>query len=316
MSGLPDDMASLDTRALVRRIANEFAQKMEYPSAEQVRKEIQSRSNNTMNPSTSTVQDEMKKWYADTFWPTYTSLSSLPLTDGVPQEMRRLFVDSFQMIVVGAIELAKSNWNAERLELNRAHEADTQRIEQLNQALALEQDRSHALEKQRDEIASSKSLAENKLADLQTAHTSTLASLQEARDAQLTHERQLAEVRETERKQAEAKIDAARDETRRVMRELDALRQEAKGHQQRISQLELELRAEREAAIQFKARAEAIASASTQEKASMQQSHQAEIQLLRESLSVLAKEPSSRKLSPQPRTVTARRLRKPALVKK
>jgi len=120
-------LAGLDTRAMVRVVANHFVSNADFPSSEKVRKFISD--NTDSNPSTTTVQDEMKKWQADTFWPTFQMLGTLPDAPGVSHDLRRIFQDAFQMIVVGAIDTAKKAWDVER----EAHVSEIQQVRSLLQ---------------------------------------------------------------------------------------------------------------------------------------------------------------------------------------
>ncbi|RLM51893.1 hypothetical protein DVK02_16685, partial [Halobellus sp. Atlit-31R] len=95
-----DDAALPNSRTLARRLAAEMVENNEIPNAEVIRKKISAVTNGQMNPSALTIQDEIKKWYADEFWPTYHAMGRLPKDSGFPAEVGRIFKESFQSIVV------------------------------------------------------------------------------------------------------------------------------------------------------------------------------------------------------------------------
>jgi hypothetical protein len=237
------------TRTMVRLIAANMVHNKELPTGEKVRKRIGADTGGKMNPSALTVQDELKKWFADTFWPTHLALGTLPENTKVPETLRRLFSDSFQTIVVGAIDAAKSSWGFERDEYERRlAEANSLYDELTTQVGVFEQramDIQAKLEAQSEIVATAQrqnGADRQTISDLQSENARINVALQEAALAQAQHERALNEVRDAERQRADRLVEAARDDARRVRVDLDAERQSVKrldaavaGHQEKIN---------------------------------------------------------------------------------
>lgn len=138
-------LEGLDTRAAVRVVASYLARNQEYPSAEKVRKFIGDQTG--ASPSTTTVQDEMKKWLADTFWPRQHAFGFLADQNGLASKLQDIYRESFDSLVVRTVDLVNSSWAAERERL----ESEVLQFEsQYQQAAQAQRD----IEEQRRELES------------------------------------------------------------------------------------------------------------------------------------------------------------------
>lgn len=218
----------MNTRLLVRKAAAEIANQGEYPTPELVRTKIQAYTKGSLNPSNTTVNDELKKWRADTFWPTFNTFSSLPAESGVPEAVRQAFVEAYRMMVVNLLAKAKADWDDERAEFVRQLEqAGTAVGELRDRAASLEQDMVYArAEMSRD--ADNLRDAADANTKLQQENSQLSADLQCALQQQATHEREVNEARQAERHRADAAAEAARLEQNRLHVEIDNTRQAVK----------------------------------------------------------------------------------------
>lgn len=281
-----------DTRSLVRQVASEMATNREMPNAEKVRKEIQLRTGGALNPSTLTVQDEMKKWMADTFWPNYHRFAALPEQTNVPAAMQALFAEGFQKLVVGAIDLARTAWDTERDALT-AEKASVQgelrTLREDSERLRLQLDSAN---EENNTLRQQLQQANRQQAELREQLDRINAALQAATEAQAAHERELNEVRETERRQAQANVDAAREDTRRALREVDEMRQAAKVQEKNLTRVNEELATLRDRAVKAEARADTLAQTHAAEKQALVATHAAETERLRQQLPAPVAKPS------------------------
>lgn len=218
----------MDTRAMVRHIANDMIAHQDFPSAERVRKRIQADTGGNVNPSTLTVQDEMRKWLSDTFWAKHNALGALPDNPQVSHSLKRLYQDGFQTLVVGAISSAAQAWNKEREEfVVERQEAATIQERLQAQVTLLQAD----LDRAEDKLigaSEDNSHALEEIAQLNERLAVATQDIKEALQAQAEHERALNAVRESERGHTEEQIKLARADATRVLLDLDERRQDVK----------------------------------------------------------------------------------------
>lgn len=217
--------ANTNSRALTRQIASELVAQRIMPISDQVRKIIVERTGGARNPSSSTIQDELGKWYADTFWPTYGAFMALPDDSTVPAQLQRLFADSFQSVVVGAMQIASSTFDDQR-------EAYDAVIASLNESIAVNDEKKEEqavkFKEIEDRLAAAMSMIlgfETEAAEAKELRRELEQKLRESLEKQVELERQISQVRETERAHAQAQVDAAREDSRRIMLDLDGARQ-------------------------------------------------------------------------------------------
>lgn len=274
----PDSISVVPTRTLVRTVAEDFLARNIYPTAESVRREINKRTGRS--PSATTISEEIKIWYEDTFWPRVHVLDDLPEDSPVPEELHRLFSNVFQHALVNIMDVAKSSWHDERIELERQVAETRQHFSELTGRM---QEQSAALAAQKlaydAEVAEHRGTRE-KLDALQL-HVQDLSSkLQSAQVAMTKHERELADVKHAERERADKAIDHARAEHQRVMVELDATRQAVK----RQDAINAALTAESRLAQETISKQRIDGAALLAELATLEKTHAAEVAALKDAL--------------------------------
>lgn len=225
---ISDDTTPPNSRALARMVAAEMVQNREIPNSEAVRKRIVALTGGRLNPSALTMQQEMKAWYAEEFWPTYHAMGSLPEDSGVPAEVRNIFQASFQTMVVQLFAAAKAGFQTERDDFQRQiDEAD--KVVQDLQRVAGEHELRAAEAQERYQVeAHEHAGAKERVEALASEVRGLNAKLHAAHEQQATHEAELKEVRQSERTRADTQIEEAFREGRRHLLELDALRQRVK----------------------------------------------------------------------------------------
>jgi hypothetical protein len=223
-----DDATPPNSRVLARQIAAQMAMNKEIPTAEAVRKRIVEQTGGEINPSASTIQSEMKAWFADEFWPTYHAMGAVPADSSIPADVRSLFQSSFQTMVVQLFAAARASFDAERQEFQR-QVAEADRVVQDLQIKVseLEQRATTAEEHYQAEV---RAHADARL-QLDASNTQVHelnAKLHAAHELQAAHEQRLNDVRTSERERADTQIAAARDDAQRHLQEIDNLRQRVK----------------------------------------------------------------------------------------
>lgn len=281
-------------REVIRTVASTFAREGTYPTAEMVRKQIIKLTNGERSPSATTVQDEMKAWYADTFWPTYNilgGLDDLPALPGIARELREIYIEGFRVLVLDTVKSVKTAWADEReslLQQLAESEAVTvglrsdltvreQTIDSLNEKVVAVSQENVAAGQRIDEQASSIAALQQSLAE---AHS--LA--REMAEKQAGHERELNQVRDEERARSDRLVAQAREDVRTVQLELDAQRQANKRLEQNLETQQGQLQTERARV----SAAEATAAALTAELQTLRHAHAAEVQRLAESIRQLS----------------------------
>lgn len=269
-----DDAALPNSRVLARRLAAEMVENNEIPNAEVIRKKIGEVTNGQMKPSALTIQDEIKKWYAEDFWPTYNAMVRLPKESGFPAEVGRIFKESFQSIVVQLQAAARAEFQGERAEFqHQIDEAD--KVVREMQEKVLEHEL-RAAEAQESYQVEAHAHAETKLQlEASDAVVRELnAKLHAAHELQAEHEAQLNEVRRTERERADRQIEASALEARRHLLEVDLARQRAKSLE---SSLQGQVGENRRLVLDH-AKAESEANALRLELANLRTTHAEEVQ--------------------------------------
>lgn len=223
-----DDATPANSRVLARQIAAQMAMNKEIPTAEAVRKRIVEQTGGEINPSASTIQSEMKAWFADEFWPTYHAMGAVPADSSIPADVRALFQSSFQTMVVQLFAAARASFDGERQEFQR-QVAEADRVVQDMQIKVSELERRATTAEERYQ-AEERAHADTRL-QLDASNTQVHelnAKLHAAHEQQAAHEQRLNEVRTSERERADTQIAAARDDAQRRLQEIDNLRQRVK----------------------------------------------------------------------------------------
>jgi len=225
---IADDATPPNSRALARKVAAEMVQNHEIPNSEAVRKRIVALTGGRLNPSALTMQQEIKAWYAEEFWPTFHAMGSLPDDSNVPAEVRSIFQASFQTMVVQLFAAAKASFQSEREDFQRQIDEadkvvqDLQRVAGEHELRAAEAQERYQVEAH--EHAGAKERLEALASEVRDLH----AKLHAAHEQQATHEAELKEVRQAERGRADTQIEEAFKEGRRHILEVDMLRQRVK----------------------------------------------------------------------------------------
>lgn len=219
------DTTPPNSRTLARRIAAEMVANKELPNPESVRKRIIVVTNGQMNPSASTMQDEIGKWYQDDFWPTYHTLGSLPEESGIPAEVRSIFQASFQTMVVQLFAAAKAGFQTEREDFQRQIDEADQVVRDLQRVASEHELRAAEAQERYLAEASEHVGAKERIEALASEVRDLNVKLHAAHEKQATHEAELKEVRQAERARADTQIEAAYVEGRRLLQEVDNMRQ-------------------------------------------------------------------------------------------
>lgn len=225
MTEVNEESGPLNSRSLTRTIAFRLAMNGEIPTAEKVRRLIVEETQSSLKPSALTIQSEMKKWYDDTFWPTFRALASMPDAEHASKDLQLIFGEALQRILVHVFGHSEKRWRAEREELQQLlseaqRSADSFRsAAERHETLAAENDGLY-----RDELAAH-AATKARVEGLQVQIQNLTARLEEAHQIQAEHERELNRTRETERARADTEIEAARQERHRVLREIDSANQ-------------------------------------------------------------------------------------------
>lgn len=230
-----DDAALPNSRVLARRLAAEMVENNEIPNAEVIRKKIGEVTNGQMKPSALTIQDEIKKWYAEDFWPTYNAMVRLPKESGFPAEVGRIFKESFQSIVVQLQAAARAEFQSERAEFQYQIDEADKVVREMQQKVSEHELRAAEAQERYQAEAMAHSSTEGKLNAAVEQISDLNTKLHAAHEQQAGHEQQLNEVRTTERERADTQIQAAYTEARRNVLEIDMLRQRVKSHELTIA---------------------------------------------------------------------------------
>lgn len=269
-----DDAALPSSRVLARRLAAEMVENNEIPNAEVIRRKIGEVTNGQMKPSALTIQDEIKKWYAEDFWPTYNAMVRLPIDSGFPAEVGRIFRESFQSIVIQLQAAARAEFQGERADFQRQVDEADRVVRELQEKVlehelraAEAQERyqaeAHAHAETRQQLEATDAVARDLNAKLHAAH-----------ELQAQHEAQLNEVRQSERDRADRQVEASALETRRHLLEVDVARQRAKSLE---SSLQGQMGENRRLVLEH-AKAESEANALRLELENLRTSHTQEVQ--------------------------------------
>lgn len=262
---------------MVRKHAAEMAQRGEYPTAESVRRELAKLG---MTPSNTTITDEIKKWYADTFWPTYHALAALPQGSEVPGEIQRLFNEAFRMIAVQLLDTARRDWNDERaMYQEQLRETEAFAEQQKQTIVALESEGADVSGRLRD-LQAKHDVALEANTTLRNENTQMSADLNRALQQQASHERELNEAVAAERRRADATAQAASTEQKRLLVEIDGLRQTVKRHEAAAAEAAADAQRSRDRA----AKTESELAAARAEVATMRDAHGREIARLTETI--------------------------------
>lgn len=225
---IADDATPPNSRALARMVAAEMVQNREIPNSEAVRKRIVALTGGRLNPSALTMQQEMKAWYAEEFWPTYHAMGSLPEDSGVPAEVRNIFQASFQTMVVQLFAAAKAGFQTEREDFQRQIDEADKVVQDLQRVAGEHELRAAEAQERYQAEAHEHAGAKERLEALASEVRDLNAKLHAAHEQQATHEAELKEVRQSERARADTQIEEAFREGRRHLLEVDALRQRVK----------------------------------------------------------------------------------------
>lgn len=232
-----EDSGKISSRTLTRQVATEFSRQNIFPTTEMVRKRIGEITEGRIKPSATTVQDEMGKWYAEVFWPSYHALGALPEDPNVPVEIRRIFTDTFRLMTVEVFGAASRAWDTERAEYQlQINEAD-KTVERLKDSADRAAAEATALKAQLADEVAAHQRTQARAEDLQQQVTQQAAQLQQAAQREVDHARQINDVRAEERRRQDAAEAAATEERNRLMKQIDELRQLAKGQEQQIGHL-------------------------------------------------------------------------------
>lgn len=223
-----DDATPANSRVLARQIAAQMAMNKEIPTAEAVRKRIVEQTGGEINPSASTIQSEMKAWFADEFWPTYHAMGAVPADSSIPADVRTLFQSSFQTMVVQLFAAARAGFDGERQEFQRQVAEADRVVQDLQLKVSALEQRATAAEERYQ--AEARAHADTRLQlDASNAQVHDLnAKLHAALEQQAAHEQRLNEVRTSERERADTQIAAARADAQHHLQEIDNLRQRVK----------------------------------------------------------------------------------------
>jgi chromosome segregation ATPase len=236
-----------DTRERVRLVANRMLDDNEMPNAERVRKRFYDLYK--ARPSTLTVNDEMKAWMDDTFWPRFRVFSKLKGHSSVSRRMQKIYEQGFNQIVIGAVESANGMWESERqamreqivereARLTDAHHREADLQDAVSQAQAQSTVTQHIVNALQNQLTYRTQQIDELHAALATAHEEILQAAQRSLD----YERKIAQTREEERSRADREIAAARDSVRKVQLELDGERQAVKRHEATHERQQAEIR--------------------------------------------------------------------------
>lgn len=269
-----DDAALPNSRTLARRLAAEMVENNEIPNAEVIRKKISAVTNGQMNPSALTIQDEIKKWYADEFWPTYHAMGRLPKDSGFPAEVGRIFKESFQSIVVQLQAAARAEFQGERAEFQRQIDEADKVVRELQEKVLEHELRAAEAQERYTAEAHAHAATKMQLEASDTLVRELNTKLQTAHELQAEHEAQLNEVRRTERERADRQVEASALEARRHLLEVDVARQRAKTLE---SSLQGQVGENRRLVLAH-AKAESEANALRLELANLRTTHAAEVQ--------------------------------------
>jgi myosin heavy subunit len=275
------DYASFqNSRELARYLAAEMVAHNQFPNAEVIRKQISRVTNGAMNPSASTIQDEIRKWHEDVFWPTYHAMGSVPQESGFPGEVKRIFTESFHNIVMQLQAAASAQFDVERADFQRqAQEAENvvrglqEQVQGIEQRLAEVQDQYEA---ELQAHAGTKEQLEATGTEVRELN----AKLQAAYEKQAAHEVQLNDVRKAERDRADKLLEDAAKDRRRDQLEIDMARQRAKS-------VELSLQGqvgENRRLVHEHAQAQSEATAARKELESLRKAHAEEVRRMTEAL--------------------------------
>ena len=223
-----DDATPANSRVLARQIAAQMAMNKEIPTAEAVRKRIIEQTGGEMNPSASTIQSEMKAWFADEFWPTYHAMGAVPADSSIPADVRALFQSSFQTMVVQLFAAARASFDGERDEFQRQVAEADRVVQDLQLKVSELEQRAAAGEERYQAEARAHADARLQLDASNTQVHDLNAKLHAALEQQAAHEQRLNEVRTSERERADTQIAAARADAQRHLQEIDNLRQRVK----------------------------------------------------------------------------------------
>ncbi len=269
-----------NSRELARYLAAQMVARNQYPNAEVIRKEISKVTNGAMNPSASTIQDEIKKWHEEVFWPTYHAMGSVPQESGYPAEVKRIFTESFHNIVIQLQAAAGARFNAERADFQRqAQEAENVVRGLQEQVQGIEQ-RLAEVQSQYDAEAQAHTSTKEQLEAADAEVRELNVKLQAAYEKQAAHEVQLNEVRRTERDRADKLLEDAAKDRQRYQLEIDMARQRAKS-------VELSLQGqvgENRRLVHEHAQAQSTAAALRKELESLRAAHAEEVRRMTEAL--------------------------------
>lgn len=225
---IADEATPPNSRVLARKVAAEMVQNHELPNSEAVRKRIVALTGGRLNPSALTMQQEIKAWYAEEFWPTYHAMGSLPEDSGVPAEVRSLFQASFQTMVVQLFAAAKAGFQSEREDFQRQIDEADQLVQDLQRVASEHELRAAEAQERYQAEAHEHARTKERLEALASEVRDLNTKLHAAHEQQATHEAELKEVRQSERARADTQIEEAFREGRRHLLEIDALRQRVK----------------------------------------------------------------------------------------
>lgn len=275
------DYASFqNSRELARYLANRMVARNQYPNAEVIRKEISKVTNGVMKPSASTIQDEIKKWHEEVFWPTYHAMGTVPQESGFPAEVKRIFTESFHNIVMQLQTAASAQFDGERADFQiQAQEAEKVVRDLQEQVQGIEQ-RLAEVQGQYEAEVQAHAGTKEQLEATGTEVSELNAKLQAAYEKQAAHEVQLNEVRRTERDRADKLLEDAAKDRQRHQLEIDMARQRAKS-------VELSLQGqvgENRRLVHEHAQAQSEAAAARKELESLRKAHAEEVRRMTDAL--------------------------------
>jgi len=269
-----DEATSPNSRTLARRLAAEMVQRNEIPNAEVIRKRIGEITKGEMKPSALTIQDEIRKWYAEEFWPTYHAMGSLPADSGVPAEVRNIFQASFQTMVVQLMAAAKAGFQSERDDFQKQIDEADRVVQDLQHSVSVRELRLAETHERYLAEMQAHAEAKERLAALAEEVRELNVKLHAAHEQQAGHEAELKEVRQSERVRADTQIEAAFIEGRRLLQEVDNLRLNIRSRDVTIDGL----RGENRRLVLDHAKATADAAARTDELSATRVAHAKEVE--------------------------------------
>lgn len=293
-------MDHMTSREWVRKVAEELTHGQEWPTSDKVRNLIVEHTKGGLNPSNSTVHDELKRWFGDTFWPR-TNAFKVISAPGIPESLSSIYQEGFQLIVQGALIAAATNWESEKSELQKALAAAHENIE----AYVLEREKQIAA---MEELSGQFELSSMNCTTLEDEVTRLKSELLGANDLirlalerEAKYERSINEIQTDAQRRIEAETRRSDEERRSLQLQIDRDRQILKqAEAERMKSV-----AEREAEYLRRLEVDAIANGLKQEVATLKETMAAQQKASEAQIQKLVRDMKSP--APRVRTPTKKR---------